>query len=186
MSGYCVPVDIVEQILRRLPPKSVGKCMTVCKSWNLLIKSHSFLSSYQHPSLSTPLFLVKTSHYQYHCLSSPSNMIERSSFPNPTCEYSCVSAVNGLVCLASYEKKNFILFNPLTQRSLRFPFSQTLCNSNIDLKSGLPFGFGFDSKKNDFKVVHMCYSTGRRFNVPPKVGLYSLNEGQCALACLPD
>ncbi|XP_061365798.1 F-box/kelch-repeat protein At3g23880-like [Gastrolobium bilobum] len=179
MSGHCcVPEDIVEEILHRLPPKSIGKCMAVCKSWNLLIKSHRFSSSYQPRSLSTPLFLVEHSHYQY-SLCSPTNI--ESSFSIPRRDlYTFVGAVNGLVCLTSYWKMKFILFSPLTRRHLQLPISQTLlCNSCGDSKKndfnmhfGLRYGFGFDSKKNDFKVVHIGH-TGCCF----KVELYSLNEG---------
>ncbi|XP_061371390.1 F-box/kelch-repeat protein At3g23880-like [Gastrolobium bilobum] len=189
MSDF-VPEGIVEEILHRLPPKSIGKCMAVCKSWNLLIKSHSFVSSY-HQAAHTPppLFLVKTSLYQgFLCSQSPPNIECLFSIPKVKDVSRFVGAVNGLVCLNSYQpgrdsNMNYILFNPLIRRHLQLPISQTLYNSGRDLNLcleygfdlGLGYGFGFDSKKKDFKVVHMCYT--RDFKAPPKVELYSLNEG---------
>ncbi|XP_061344249.1 F-box protein CPR1-like [Gastrolobium bilobum] len=174
----CIPEDIMKEILLRLDPKSIGKCMSVCKSWNILIKSHHFLSSYQPR---TPLFLVRPSDYVF-SICSPQN-IEYSYLPlsgfSSDIEYRFVGAVKGLVCLSSYDPRfrshlNFILFNPLTRRSLRLPISKTLCRSGSQLWFGLGYGFGFDSKKNDFKVVQMSCI---RFKLPPKVELYSLNEG---------
>ncbi|XP_061374793.1 F-box/kelch-repeat protein At5g15710-like [Gastrolobium bilobum] len=129
MSDY-VHEDIPEKILHRLPPKSIGKCMAVCKSWNLLIKSHRFVSSYQQCSLSsTSLFLVHHS-LEHYSICSP-NIECWFSLPRMLSTYRFVGALNGLVCFAtSYDRDGVIIVNP-----------RLLLNGHL-LHTHLPYGGG--------------------------------------------
>ncbi|XP_061374792.1 F-box/kelch-repeat protein At3g23880-like [Gastrolobium bilobum] len=172
MSDY-VHEDILEKILHRLPPKSIGKCMAVCKSWNLLIKSHRFVSSYQQCSLSsTSLFLVHHS-LEHYSICSP-NIECWFSLPRILSTYRFVGALNGLVCFAtSYDRDGVIIVNPLTRRMLQLPTTQMLDNPSRRFR--FRFGFGFDSKNNDFKVIYICYPGPN--DDPLVVELYSLNKG---------
>ncbi|XP_061341461.1 F-box protein At3g07870-like [Gastrolobium bilobum] len=173
----CLPEDIVEEILHRLPLKSIGKCIVVCKSWNLLIKSHNL---FQQSSLSNPLFLVHHPTRRQYSLCSRD--IECTfSLPKDT-DYRFVSALNGLICLCFTQKIyrdnifTFVLLNPLTRRHLQLSISG-FSYSNEKYGSGL--GFGFDSKNNDFKVVTSFYiDTKSKVYVPPAVELYSLTKAQ--------
>ncbi|KAI9077752.1 hypothetical protein K1719_040238 [Acacia pycnantha] len=45
MSGN-LPPEIMIEILHRLPPKSLVRFTSVCKSWISLIKDHSFISDH--------------------------------------------------------------------------------------------------------------------------------------------
>ncbi|XP_061357515.1 F-box protein CPR1-like [Gastrolobium bilobum] len=173
----CLPQELVEEILHRLPLKSIGKCMSVCKSWNIMIKSHSFIFSHlSRPSL--PLFLVSdlslsdlwTVHYS---LYSPKiNRVILSFVPDSNKHVSFIGSSNGLVCLSNIYY-NIILWNPVIRKHLQLPKPPETPHYDSLMFS---YGFGFDSKNNDFKVVRLYYPKGR-FIYPPKVELYSLNEG---------
>ncbi|XP_061363193.1 F-box/kelch-repeat protein At3g23880-like [Gastrolobium bilobum] len=177
-----LPQEVVEEILHRLPVKSIGKCMSVCKSWNIMIKSHSFIFSHlSRPSL--PLFHVSdlslsdldlcTVHYS---LYSPKRIrVFLSVAPNSNEHVSFIGSSNGLVCLSvSYIYYNISLWNPVTRKHLQLPNPPNPPYYYDSLT--FSYGFGFDSKNNDFKVVRLYYPEGR-FSYPPKVELYSLNEG---------
>ncbi|XP_061372355.1 F-box/kelch-repeat protein At3g23880-like [Gastrolobium bilobum] len=209
MSEY-LPDVIVEDILRRLPLRSIGKCMLVCKAWNIIIKSHTFTFSHLQHSLSnpsSPMVIMGTRSRSYKkqdefslCSSFSSfPRIEniKHSLPNPNYAASLlqsVGAINGVVCLYNldleyiYITDNIILWNPLIDRHLKLP-TPLFTFKNL-YKAGL--GFGFDSKKNDFKLLRIVYPippTGwddtpqkekkgdEFFSWIPKVELYSLNEG---------
>ncbi|XP_061372338.1 putative F-box protein At3g22650 [Gastrolobium bilobum] len=118
----------------------------------------------------------------------------KHSLPNPNYAaslFQSVGAINGVVCLYSPHFEfiyGIILWNPLIDRHLKLP-TPLFTFKNL-YKAGL--GFGFDSKKNDFKLLRIVYPippTGwddtpqkekkgdEFFSWIPKVELYSLNEG---------
>ncbi|TKY68484.1 F-box protein [Spatholobus suberectus] len=89
-----------------------------------------------------------------------------------------VSTINGVICLSDYTDF-VILWNPFIQKRSQLPISmytfRKLCHPYMFF-----VGFGFDSKRNDFKVVRIVYHEGwdtRVFVAPRLVELYSLNEG---------
>ncbi|XP_061367018.1 F-box/kelch-repeat protein At3g23880-like [Gastrolobium bilobum] len=159
--------DIVEEILRRLPPRSILNCMAVCRSWNFLVKKR--ISS-------IPLFLLQHSDDRYF-LCSPNIQCSYLLLPHDSIK-SFVGALNGVVCFTSHNnfKTRISLFNPLRGRVLKLPTSPMMDDyTYLHLGFSFEFGFCFDSKKNDFKVISICYSNDIR--VHPVVELYSVNQG---------
>ncbi|KAK8503635.1 hypothetical protein V6N11_030738 [Hibiscus sabdariffa] len=62
MSDY-IPVEVIVEILKRLPVKSLMRFRLVCKSWNTLISHPSFISthlqaSHSRPPNNTPFLLL--------------------------------------------------------------------------------------------------------------------------------
>ncbi|XP_061374407.1 F-box/kelch-repeat protein At3g23880-like [Gastrolobium bilobum] len=162
-----LPEAVVEEILLRLPLESIGKCMSVCKSWNIMIKSHSFISSHlQRSLLSPPFFLGRYLHVPtndgYYSICSP--YTRYSASVNFTRYSNFVGALNGVVCLSCDSESDVILCNPFIDRHVQLP------------KQLFPIyrsclGFGFDSKNDDFKVVRVYYEIGGIM-----AQLYSLKE----------
>ncbi|XP_061372345.1 F-box/kelch-repeat protein At3g06240-like [Gastrolobium bilobum] len=93
----------------------------------------------------------------------------------------CAGAVNGVVCLYNHDDLyrnityNIILWNPLIDRHLKLP-TPLFSYEEFSYFHEVRLGFGFDSKKNDFKVVRI-FSYLEGLLLLPKVELYSLNEG---------
>ena len=64
--SYTIPNDLVEEILSRLPVKSLMRFKCISKAWHTLISSHQFAKSHfqrasQNPNLLMLIFMV------FHC-----------------------------------------------------------------------------------------------------------------------
>ncbi|XP_061348899.1 F-box/kelch-repeat protein At3g06240-like isoform X2 [Gastrolobium bilobum] len=161
--------------------------MSVCKTWNTMIKSHTFISSHlQHSLSNNPLFLIRdltlSNQEQYSLCSSSFRIISNPqySFSLPSNKFlSFVGSLNGVVCLYDNNNSNYIdniiLWNPLIRKHLQLP-TPIFTSETLGEFYTFALGLGFDSKRNDFKVVRVCYDLNGRA-VPPKVELYSLNDG---------
>ncbi|OMP10163.1 hypothetical protein COLO4_04758 [Corchorus olitorius] len=190
MSDF-VPQEVIFQILSHLPVETLINCTLVCKEWYALITSSSFINAHLAKTLAKPLISQpiltrrftdspKKEHYFLHlnhksldtCQAikkSPLKPIE-NLYPR------VVGTVNGLICLSDdlfgYTDK-ILLWNPLVRRSMELPMP------NVNYKDVGPhsfiLGFGFDAKKNDYKVVRLLYPQSEEGN-PPKVEVFSVME----------
>ncbi|CAK7327604.1 unnamed protein product [Dovyalis caffra] len=63
MSGY-LPEEVMQEILLRLPTRTLLKCTSVCKSWYSLIKSRAFIADHRDRSIflakHDPVYLLRT------------------------------------------------------------------------------------------------------------------------------
>ncbi|KAK4259376.1 hypothetical protein QN277_005716 [Acacia crassicarpa] len=186
-----IPYDILANILRRLPVKSLIRFQCVSKDWENLIKSPSFIRDcLHHTSRPTPLLLLSfralTPRYRFQLLDPRSKQV--LEIQNPPLIDSCrdldiVGSCNGLVCLQVFNEKyalslpcssnnsgmstsNLLLWNPTTRQFRKVPRTME------DLNARHRFGFGFSPIDNDYKIVKLkcCFA----FN-PAQV--YSLNSG---------
>ncbi|OMP07502.1 hypothetical protein COLO4_07287 [Corchorus olitorius] len=190
MSDF-VPHEVIFQILSHLPVETLIKCTLVCKEWYALITSSSFINAHLATTLAKPLISQpiltrrftdspNKEHYFLHlnhksmdtCQAikkSPLKPIE-NLYPR------IVGTVNGLICLSDdlfgYTNR-ILLWNPLVRRSMELPMP------NVTYKDFGPYsfilGFGFDAKKNDYKVVRLLYPQSEEGN-PPKVEVFSVME----------
>ncbi|KAL2227812.1 F-box/kelch-repeat protein At3g23880-like [Sesamum indicum] len=156
-----LPEEIVEEILSRLPVKSLLKFRCVSRSWYSLIGSKEFIkahlekstknTNFTHHRLVLNLFLPN--HTLRHCsLNSLLNEPVTDAFVfddpmyNPDYSIRIVGCCNGVICIL-IDRKRFFLWNPSTRMSKKLP--------DIDdkLKHGdiTKFGFGVDGS-GDYKV----------------------------------
>ncbi|KAE8733603.1 Uridine 5'-monophosphate synthase / UMP synthase (PYRE-F) (UMPS) isoform 1 [Hibiscus syriacus] len=188
MSGQAAfPGHITEEILleifNRLPAKSLGKCMCVSKAWNFLIKNPFFISSHarHHSKLrcrnnNKNLFFVMTARHQVEYSLhfddqdfSKYTQLEYMPFDN---HHFVVGSCNGLLCLIDFQFGFDIVFtlcNPIIKKSITLPKP---CLRHLPYK--ISVGFGFDSVKNDYKLLKIT-----KENVLDKfveVELYSFNR----------
>ncbi|XVF52486.1 hypothetical protein PTKIN_Ptkin05aG0022200 [Pterospermum kingtungense] len=92
-----------------------------------------------------------------------------------------VGTVHGLICLSDdlfgYTNR-IVLWNPSVRKSIELPWP----NVTSDEVGSYIFtlGFGFDAKKNDYKVVRLAYlrsgADHRSHLLPPKVEVFSVVE----------
>lgn len=185
MSPHYFPREILEEIFHRLPLKSLVNCIFVCKFWKSIISDHFFICDHLNRTIQSntdisSLFLffsLKKSvegfkYYEsqdFYSLHSDvhhkSDHYDTSSMiPLFTSEHKeVVGTCNGLVCVADYsvlESSDIIIWNPCIQKYMVLPkpsVSIGFCDTDHKSKRVF-FGFGFDSKAKDFKVVRLVAS----------------------------
>ena len=176
MSDY-LPEEVVLQILCRLPVKSLIRFRCVSKLWNSLITTSAFIDSHLTQSLSLPsnsnkLIVshgdLRTNLEYYEFIHDDNNDSDSSfhqfqnvEFPLSFSYFKLIGSVNGLFCLC--EKEQIILWNPCIRKFITLPKTKTKC--------AVIYGFGFDARTNDYKVVSIA--------TKPRclVEVYSLKEG---------
>lgn len=189
MSDY-FPQEILVEIFHKLPPKSIVKCISVCKSWRSLITNPTFINDHLHgPIYQFNQFLLiqpcendyadsSIAPVTYSLRYDDEELSEFSTLDLPRVferEASVAGICNGLVCTSSSEICDaLVLCNPCIRRYVVLPKPsdyRCLYNSFI--------GLGFDSQKNDYKVVRIsCMKDDKRYGLsPPEVELYSLATG---------
>ncbi|XP_019175214.1 PREDICTED: F-box/kelch-repeat protein At3g23880-like isoform X2 [Ipomoea nil] len=179
-----LPQEIIAEVLARLPVECLLRFRCVSKSWLALISTHHFVNTHlhvcknKHESSRNRLFLIASfSGLGKICSISsivPENssptLVELSRFSKSPCRSPRIlGSCNGLLCLSTVHFK-LILWNPSTRKSREFP------DSFIQTKSGcyIRYGFGYDERTNDYKVVKMFSfekNGGRHENI---VKAYSL------------
>ncbi|XVE80194.1 hypothetical protein DITRI_Ditri14bG0120100 [Diplodiscus trichospermus] len=180
MSDY-LPLEVILEILKRLPVKSLVRCRSVCKTWNSLINNPSFISTHLQSALSEPdshLFFLKLlkddkEKYFLHFDNDDFDEFKQLHFPFNGClpSFVVVGSCNGLVCLScsSQDALNLILWNPSVQKYIRLPKPNMTCLSD---NAYLILGFGFDSRTNDYKLLIVA---GERGETLTEAYLFSLN-----------
>ncbi|KAK9948052.1 hypothetical protein M0R45_003641 [Rubus argutus] len=199
MAEY-LPEEVLEQILVRLPLKSVVKCTLVSKSWRSLITSSDFTHSHlrrtvqtnqhngrhlrllrsidveqkrsffslhweipefsEYTKLESPFRFITNDEYWYN---NTNRALQREKAP-PLIDV--VGTCNGLICLADFL---CLIWNPSIRKFVVLPSTTaTQKDMNKVIKS---FGFGYDTKNDDYKVLRLL-SDGFR-----EVEVYSLARG---------
>ncbi|GMI79453.1 hypothetical protein like AT3G23880 [Hibiscus trionum] len=157
MSDY-MPVELVIGILKRLPVKSLVRFRSVCKSWNTLFTHPCFISTHLQSSLSnnTPFLLLNyrkngKHHYFLHYDNDGVEELKQLQFPEfgYAAESPVVGSCNGLICvlLHPFRDFHFLLWNPSIQKYISLPSANGIECQYIN------FGFGFDSRTNDYKLL---------------------------------
>ncbi|XP_057801697.1 F-box/kelch-repeat protein At3g23880-like [Salvia miltiorrhiza] len=154
-----LPKEIIEEILPRLPVKSLLRFRCVSKSWGSLIVSKIFVKKHHQNSMNNPSFpqqrviIQKNSdEWPMQCslmsiLSGPTNTIPLSPLADPTnttvTGYEIRGCCNGLLCIRNDE--NIQLWNPSTRISKKLPEIY-----NVDFIDQL--GFGWVESIDEYKV----------------------------------
>ncbi|XP_059455617.1 F-box protein At3g07870-like [Corylus avellana] len=199
MSVY-LPEELVVKILSTLPTKSLIRFRCVSKSWHEILGNLDFLSQNllnlsilaapENPNHS--LLLVRgreksddendendvfsfLSYETLDCLSQ----IAFTTFLSFTLVGSC----KGLLCIYNVHTGGVYLWNPVT------PFVGLKALPPMPERAnsfGSGFGFGFDSRFNDFKVVRIRSSLLQGEHLQSHVEVFSLNAGSWRVIDLPE
>ncbi|XP_054778157.1 putative F-box protein At3g16210 [Prosopis cineraria] len=176
-----LPEDIIRNILKRLPVKSLMRFQCVCKHWRNLFKSPSFIVDHLHHSTLQNPYLLS----QLHGWDAPSNLylldsdMQVREFQHPPLlDYvkrgKIVDSSNGLLSVEInkyYVSPHFFLvWNPAIREIRLLPeanFREDYCFYFI--------GFGFSPVINDYKIV-VTYVFEDYIELSA-VKVYSLNSG---------
>ncbi|XP_052184039.1 F-box protein At3g07870-like isoform X2 [Diospyros lotus] len=180
-----LPQELLFEIFKRLPLKSLLRIRSVSKSWRSLISNPQFITLHRDYNNNNTHMLVSYYPSELCALHYDNPAFELHSeaefpFNKPYRFYRIVGSCNGLICVGyscvSYANDLF-LWNPSIRKIVTLP------------KPGIPFeshralmlvlGFGFDPKSNDYKVVRIVYFHGRNglHKLLPMVELYTLSTG---------
>lgn len=185
-----MPENVIRDILLKLPVKSLMRCRCVCKSWCALIGSPFFVTQHLHIQ-STGLIVLNGINADAHLLvfddKTYDAVVETVSIPNPYDVEKMevyprfVGACNGIICVLCLKQNRHLfdshvieLWNPATKEMKVLP----MANITLSPQNRCPhFGFGFDAKTSDYKVVRIVHSLSPSFqdSLPPAVEVYSLN-----------
>ena len=160
--GELLPYDIIINILKRIPVKSLTRFNCVAKDWAKLFRTPHFTAQHLHHSVRNNPFLllqrILQPHHQSHpftssfCLIGPDFKVHNSQFLDFTSPAAkIVSSCNGLLCFRLTDH-TLSLCNPATRQVRQVP--RTL----IDIKNFYYIGFGFSPIVNDYKIVRISVS----------------------------
>ncbi|KAL8544501.1 hypothetical protein ACS0TY_004897 [Phlomoides rotata] len=157
---------IFEEILPKLPVKSLLKFRCVARSWCSVIGSKRFIKAHLNNSIKSSNFahhriLIKT-FFELKLCSLPSFDLPFTDLIPCNADVGVfkvmslclVGSCDGILCLF-IEKKRFMLWNPSTKMSNNLP------DFDIEMKSVhiTTYGFGFDESNNDYKVFGLWESS---------------------------
>ena len=150
-----IPGEIIANILVCLPVKSLKRFQCVCKQWNNLIKTPSFIQHHLRHSTHHNSSLVLGPAYSndYHLLSFYCDLKFREfeNFPCSLRGLCLVGSSNGLLCFVEWNQRpsTLLLWNPATREERQIPIMCTAEYPYIFWR----FGFGFSPISNDYKIV---------------------------------
>ncbi|KAL3508921.1 hypothetical protein ACH5RR_028322 [Cinchona calisaya] len=159
-----IPTDILREILRRLPVKSLIRFRCVCRSWCAFITSPEFialhLSRRYHADDTNILIMLFIQETKKYVLSFHSNNESLDTIA-PDLEVpifhdfgtaGLLGPSNGIVCIAT--RKDICLFNPATRKFRRLPDCPFGCPQDF-FRCSEHSGFGYDPITNDYKVIRL-------------------------------
>ncbi|AES68758.1 putative F-box domain-containing protein [Medicago truncatula] len=154
-----LPSDVIPEIICRLPVKFILRFRCVCKSWNSLISDPKFVKKQLCVSTTRNLHFrnyaydsrkyILTSYPLDSDFTDITSNFTQSDWPYAKF-YRFIGSCNGIVCLADNEYTSLVIcWNPSTRKFKELPlFEKPTTGLNV-----MTFGFGYDSSKDNYKVV---------------------------------
>lgn len=158
MRNFTVPLELIREILLRLPVKSVLRFKCVCKSWLSIISDSQFgISHYDLAASLSHRVLLRSNDFSVESIDVEDFGAVHFPLPSPSPphadlgyfhdKHGFVGSCRGLVLLC-YEKTNdLILWNPSIGVHKRFP------NFKYDLRDGHLYGFVYDALSDDYLLI---------------------------------
>ncbi|KAI3466516.1 hypothetical protein Pfo_023179 [Paulownia fortunei] len=150
-----LPFELVEDILRRLPVKALKRFRAVSKSWCFLIDSENFIKLHLRQSLisnsNRNLLLGGLGLY-----SIDLDSLDKAHVIKPPFYYKSVDGIsnscNGIVLVMSDPP---VLWNPFSRGYKVLPDCSVEYPTPLDSYCKTAYGFGYDSRNDDYKVVRV-------------------------------
>ncbi|XP_059633457.1 F-box protein At3g07870-like [Cornus florida] len=181
--------DLVTDILSRLVIKTLMRCRCVCKLWRNLARDPRFIHSHlnNRSSQRSPSFILSTTIWFDSAFRSQIYFLEHDETLGYSCEevsfsvpdlkeFRLISSCNGLFCLVHRMCRNIIyVCNPFTRCCTKLP-NRINPSQNI---LGTIMGFGFNPKRNEYKVVEVVHCSGSAMasEFHSRVYVHTLGDG---------
>ncbi|XP_047331277.1 F-box protein CPR1-like [Impatiens glandulifera] len=177
------PDEILENVLCRLPVKSLLRLRCISKSWLSLISSPRFVKLHLNRSVQTKsnlsLFLI-TGHefFRWNLYSldhdlQPPEVINHPIDGHPfRYRWYTIGSCHGLICLSNSIDDTIYLWNPSTKKSIKLPYANPSC-SCYDRS----YGFGYDNTNDDYRVVRTVLGRDAQGDIINyEINVYSLRS----------
>ncbi|XVE51001.1 hypothetical protein DITRI_Ditri02bG0002400 [Diplodiscus trichospermus] len=153
-----LPMDVITDILYRLPVKTLVRFKSLSKPFRSLIEDPDFVGLHLNRSIQTRSnlnILLKGLHL-YSVEFDALDVAVPLDYPlSSGAGTEAFGSCNGLLAFRMTEK-NLALYNPSTRQFRRLPFSEIDLPPGESCKSGYVFyGFGQDVKTSDYKILRM-------------------------------
>lgn len=147
-----LPEDLIEAVAARLPVDACIRFRTVCKKWDYLLTSSSFLQQYSETKPSHPWFFTITlENINKGAMFDPSS--EKWHHPSisflPSKMVFPVASAGGLVCFLDIGDRNFYTCNPITNSFKQLPLRSARVWSRIAVGM-MPNG---SNPKDGYKIL---------------------------------
>ncbi|KAA8542573.1 hypothetical protein F0562_023725 [Nyssa sinensis] len=157
-----LPLEIISDILIRLPIESIMSCRVVCKSWYGLTQDPNFINMHLSRSNYQPNRIILHNYTGNHLLllDTEEHKIKRNPIQNMLLNgHQVMCSCNGLLCIASYYKLDPVFIcNPITGKHMVLPSTDSKVRSvnHKDLDGYLTF---VEHKSNLMKLWRL---TGKK------------------------
>ncbi|KAM0023366.1 putative F-box domain-containing protein [Helianthus debilis subsp. tardiflorus] len=188
-----IPFEIQEEIMKRLPVRSLIQFRSVSKAWKSLIDSSRFITNYSNQQKH---LLVRYHHHvgSVHSKEKYVSIVDDDSFPHqrisitlPLCvrilkDYYSIGSSHGLLCFyglyrdyygPNTKTEKVVLWNPSVRKAAAF----VVPNSGDRYAYGTVLGFGVCRQTNDPKIVKIAYmhSWEEDMEIPRQVEVFTLS-----------
>ncbi|KAM6594728.1 hypothetical protein CsatA_002431 [Cannabis sativa] len=193
-----LPMDIIEEIVLRLDPKSLVKFQWVNKHWFSKINNPKFMILHHKQQLPRTLLCFQLNDGMLCSVRNSENFSEISykRFPiyknnyNNKRQIKFVGSDNGVICwLQQYPYYSINLWNPAIDKCKKLPTSPVY----VSCPYTKLYGIGYEPLSNDFKVVVACggqqfpkWLNGGFFRKGEKICVYSLKTNSWKTIDMPD
>ncbi|KAL8471515.1 hypothetical protein ACS0TY_028962 [Phlomoides rotata] len=172
-----LPVDVIHEILLRLPVKTLMRFKCVCKHWCSIIGSPIFVNQHfshksNHDCLLIRHYKPNENHHTYSMYADElsSGYEEPDHLQLPDGVITLMGPLNGVFCVVS-KSRRLALFNP-AMRQFR-PIPSHDLNDHL-FTCDYVTGFGLDPFSGDYNVISTRYFCDNGFLVNPRhVSIYN-------------
>ncbi|CAI9755932.1 unnamed protein product [Fraxinus pennsylvanica] len=153
-----LPLEILVEILSRLPARAVFRCKCVCKTWLEILSDPQFVALHFAVARARPGLVVdfedKIDHHDLDQVSLVKFDLKRLS-ESTDANIVLDGSVNGLLCLrdTKYEHETVYVCNPITREYVRLPDPEGV----VRYHSIVTYGFGVSRVAGEYKVVRVCH-----------------------------
>ncbi|XP_076924714.1 F-box protein CPR1-like [Bidens hawaiensis] len=171
MSDVPFPAGVLEDMLLRLPVKSLLQCRSVSKSLRALIDGPYFVNLHMQKSMETNKILYFSGHAHFPVtLRNPSGVTLEIPF-ELTAYPLILGSCHGLVCLSNGpDERSILLWNPSTRKYKLIP--RSIYEPLDDLDIITYDQLGYDHVTDDYQVVRLSHFTSE--SMVYRVAVYSL------------
>ncbi|GER28683.1 F-box and associated interaction domains-containing protein [Striga asiatica] len=170
-----LPLEVIENILSRLPVRTLKRFRAVEKSWCSLIDAESFAKAHLRRSLSSPHSNRNLiSGLNGFCFMSLAALTQVKSFKpafkyDEKDEHAISNSVNGMVVVMR-EPARPVLWNPFTGEHKVLPACPREFQPDERHFCRTTYGFGYDPENDDYKIIKVMLYMFKRLS------LWSLSE----------
>lgn len=173
--------EIIEEILSRLPVKSLMRFKSVCKSWNSLISEPRFSKLHLKQSIDhhrTKLIYLRgcstTLAYEARTVDIPIEEA-RDEDDDDDVDVSVLAYCNGLFCFGI--ANDAYLWNPSTKEPPRITAASPVEFPPSSTWASTFFGLGYRSESDDYELLRISMFNDPDYSFRTEVKVYSRNSG---------